>query len=113
MSNQQERAGAGAEAVDRVAVAAREIPDVAGPEIDDLALAGRIDGGDAAIAAEHIGPFCGIGMPVQLAQSARLERHVDAGELFRHREAGDIGFLGSAAVENFGLLDTQRIAERG
>ena len=43
-------------------------------EIDDLALAERIDGGDPAIALEHIGPFGGIGVPVQLAQGAGLQR---------------------------------------
>jgi len=86
-----------------VAVAAREIPDIAGPEIDDFPLTGRVDGGDAAIALEYIGPFRGVGMPVQLAQRARLERHVDAGQFLRYRKAGDIGFLGGAAVELLGL----------
>ena len=88
--------------LDRVAVAAREIPDIAGAEIDDLALAGGIDGGDAAIALDHIGPFGGVGVPMQLAQRARLERHVDAGELLGDRKLGDVRLLGGAAVE--GLL---------
>ena len=99
--------------LDRVAVAAREVPDVAGSKIDDLALAGRIDGGDPAIALEHIGPFGGVGVPMQFAESARLERHVNAGELLRDGKAGDVRFLGGAAVELLGLLRAERIAERG
>jgi hypothetical protein len=93
-------------------MAAREVPDIARAEVDDLALAQRIDGGDSAIALEHIGPF-GIGVPVQLAQGARLERHVNAGELLRYREAGDIRLLGGAPVELLGLLGAKRKAERG
>ncbi len=113
VEHEEEGAGAGAEALDRMAVAAREVPDIARAEVDDLALADRIDGGDPAIALEHIGPFGGIGVPVQLAQGARLERHVDPGELLRHREAGDVRLLGGAAVELLGLLRAKRKAERG
>ena len=113
VEHEEEGAGAGADALDRMAMAAREVPDVARAEIDDLALAVRIDGGDAAIALDHIGPFGGIGVPVQLAQSAGLERHVDPGELLGDREAGDVRLLGGAAVELLGLLRAKRIAERG
>ncbi len=83
-------------------VAARKIPDVAGTEIDDLALALRIDGGDADAAVDHIGPFGGVGVPVQLAHSPGLERHVDAGELVGDRELGDRRLLRRAAVEGLG-----------
>ena len=89
-------------------MAAREVPDVTWAEIDDLALAEWIDGGDAAIALEHIGPFGGTGVPVELAQRAGLERHVNPGELVGHSKAGDVRFLGGAAVKLLGSTRTTR-----
>jgi hypothetical protein len=62
-------------------VTSREVPDVAGAEIGDLPLTGGIDRGDATIALEHVSPFGGVGVPVQLAQRTWLERHIDAGQL--------------------------------
>ena len=50
---------------------------------------------------------------MELAQRAGLERHVNPGELVGHRKAGDVRFLGGAAVELLGLLRAKRIAERG
>ena len=47
---------------------------------------------------DHIGPFGGVGVPVQLAQAAGLERHIDPGKLVGDRELGDRRFLGGAAV---------------
>ena len=94
-----------------MAMAAREIPDVARTEIDDLALVLRVDGGDAAAPLDHIGPFGGVGVPMQLAQGPGLERHVDAGELLRDRELDDGRLLGGAAVELLRLLRPERVAE--
>src|SRR5215468_6002824 len=56
VEHQHEQAVLGADALDRVAEPAREIPDVAGMKVDDLRLALRVDGGDAALALDHIGP---------------------------------------------------------
>src|SRR5262245_45112965 len=95
-----------------MAVTSWEIPDISGSEVDDLPLSHRVDGGDTAIAFEHIGPFGGVGVPMQLAKGARLERHVDAGELFRNRKAGDVRFLGGATVELLRLLRAERITKR-
>ena len=67
VEHQHEQAVLGADALDRVAEPAREIPDVAGIEVDDLRLALRVDGGDAALALDHIGPLCRVGVPVQFA----------------------------------------------
>src|SRR4029453_7454218 len=86
---------------------------VARPEIDDLALVLGIDRGDAAAAFDHIGPLGGFRVPVQLAQSARLECHVHAGELLRDRKLDDGCFLRGAAIEGLGRLAPERKAERG
>ena len=71
VEHQHEQAVLGADALDRVTEAAREVPYVAGGEVGDLRLAFRVDGGDPALALDHIGPFRRIGVPVQLAQPAR------------------------------------------
>lgn len=94
-----------------MAVAAREIPDVARTEIHDLATVLGVDGGDAAASVDDIGPFGGVGVPMQLAQRPGLERHVDAGELLRHWELDDGRLLGGAAVELLRLLRPERVAE--
>jgi hypothetical protein len=113
VEHEEEDAGAGPKPLDRVAMSAREIPDVAGAEIHRLPLTGGIDGGDTAIALDDVAYSGGIGVPVKLAQRAGLEHHVNAGQLFRDREAGDTRFLGGAAVELLGLLRPEGVAERG
>jgi hypothetical protein len=95
-----------------MAVAAREVPHIAGSEIDDLGLVLCVYRGEARMALDHIGPLCRVGMPVQLAHRARLQRHVDAGERFGDGKLAGIGFLRGAAVELFGGNIAQRIAER-
>jgi hypothetical protein len=94
-----------------MALPAREVPHVARTELDDLALILRVDGGDAAASFDHIGPFGGVGVPMQLAQAARLERHVDAGELLRHGELRDGRLFRRAAVESLGRQAPEREAE--
>ncbi len=84
-----------------MAVTAREVPDIARTEIDDLRQPERVDGGDAAAPIDDIGPFGGIGVPVQLAQGAGLKRHVNAGELVGDREALHVRLLRRAAIEGF------------
>ena len=44
-----------------------------------------VDGGDARAAGEHVGPL-GLLVPVHLADAARLEAHVDPGELGGDRQ---------------------------
>ena len=46
-----------------------------GPKSTISERSSRIDGGDAAAAVDDIGPFGGIGVPVQLAEAAGVERH--------------------------------------
>ncbi len=75
-----------------MAVAFREIPDVAGPEIRHFAFAFGIENGDARMALQHKRPFGGDGMPVQFAHAARFQRHVDAGHALGDRELLDGGF---------------------
>ncbi len=111
VEHQHEHARPGADPLDGMAVAAREVPDVARTEIDDLALVLRVDGGDAAAPFDHIGPFGSVGVPVQLAQSPGLECHVDAGELLRHRELDHCRLLRRAAVEGVGRQAAEREAE--
>ena len=112
VEHQHEQAVLGADALDRVTEAAREIPYIAGGEVSDLRLAFRVDGGDPALSLDHIGPFRGIGVPVQLAQPAGNERHQHAGELFRHRKFRNRRFFRPAAVPGLGRDRTELEAER-
>ncbi|ODS01198.1 hypothetical protein AUC68_12600 [Methyloceanibacter methanicus] len=112
VEHQDERAAVG-KPLNGMAVSAREVPDVAGSEIGDLGLVLRVDRGDACVAVDHVGPFGGIGVPVQLAHGARLQGHVDPGQSFGDRELADIGFLRRSAVELLGGGRAERVAERG
>jgi hypothetical protein len=99
---EHEQAVLGADALDRVAEPAREVPHIASSEVGDLRLTLRVDGGDAALALDHVGPFRCIGVPVQLAQPARIERHQHTGELLGDREFRDRRFFRPAAVPGLG-----------
>ncbi len=105
VEDQQEMARAGSQALQNVAVAAREIPGIADAEIGDVGLAfGRDDGG-AAAAFDHVGPLGGERMPVQLADGAGVEAHGDAGDALGNGEFLGGGFLGGAAgADPVGLL---------
>jgi hypothetical protein len=111
VEHQHEGARAAPEPLDRMAVPAREEPHFARPEIDDLALVLRVDGGDPAAPFDHIGPFGGVRVPMQLAQAAWLERHVDAGELLRHGELCDGRLRSRAAIESLGRQASKRETE--
>jgi len=95
-----------------VAEPAREIPDVAGIEVDDLRLALRVDGGNAALALDDIGPLRRIGVPVQFAQAPGDERHQHAGDRLRHREVHHRRLFRPAAVPRFGRDRAEPEAER-
>jgi hypothetical protein len=68
---QHEQAILRADALDGMAEATWKVPDIARTEIGDLGAALRIDGGDAAMAFDHIGPFRRICVPMQFTQRTR------------------------------------------
>ena len=96
-----------------MAEAAREIPDVAGVEVDHLRLALRVDGGDAALALDDVGPFRCVGVPVQLTQAAGDERHQHPGERLRDGKFRDRRLLRPAAIPSLGRNRTKLESERG
>ena len=84
------------ERLDGVREAAREIPEVALLDVGDEAAPVVVDAGDAGVANEHQRPFVRL-VPVQLADGARIEPHIDAGHLGRDRELADGGLPGPSA----------------
>ena len=60
------------QALQRVAVAFGEIPDIARPKVLLFGLAVGGDDGGADVAGDHVGPFRGDRMPMQFANAARL-----------------------------------------
>lgn len=75
-----------------------EIPEPTFRHIGDLHPALRAGEGDAGAALDHVGPFRGEGMPVQLPDGTGLEGHVHPGEPLAHREVVGAHLLGGAAV---------------
>lgn len=65
----------GPEGLDRVGVAARKVPGVAGREVDDLHLPGGIDHRRLAVAGDDVAPLGG-GVPVHLAHPTRIQEDV-------------------------------------
>jgi hypothetical protein len=70
------------ESLDGVRNAGREVPQVALADVGDEVATLLVDGRQARAAGEHERPL-GLLVPVQLADSARLQAHVHAGELGR------------------------------
>jgi hypothetical protein len=105
-------AGLVAQALDRMAVAARKIPDVARIEIVGLRVALRIGHGGAAAPFDDKGPFGRGGVPVQLAHYARLEPHRDAGDSLRDRQLQDGRLFAEAAIHHLARRFFQREFER-
>ncbi|MNE27432.1 hypothetical protein D3C80_1208430 [compost metagenome] len=83
--------------LDRVPVTFGKIPNVPCAEVRHFTLALRVDDGDAGMAFQHKRPFGGNGVPVQLADTARLQRHIYPGNAFRNRELFDGGLSGPPA----------------
>ena len=98
IETEQEMTGLVSEALQHVAVALWKIPNVANGEV--VGRRGAVGGNDrgAHAAFEHVSPFGGDGMPVQLAETAGIEAHRDAGDALRKRELFDRGFHGCAAL---------------
>ena len=97
-----------ADALQRMRHARREIPQAALGHVLDVRAALAVDRRDAHRAAADIGPFRRL-VPVQLADAAAGEPHVDAGNLFRDREVRLRHLARPAAVLNA----ARRIVERG
>src|SRR6202043_365733 len=66
-----------ADTLQRMRIAGRENPQLALVDIGHISLPHRVEDGDAACAACHIGPF-GKLVPVQFAYAAPRQPHVDA-----------------------------------
>src|SRR5690348_4737516 len=82
-----------------------EVPDVAWSKVFDFVLSLGVDDGYAAVSFDDVGPLRCVCMPVQLAQSARLEIHIDTGEALRDRKVDRCRLIrATALVSLHGLL---------
>ena len=111
VEDQDEVAGLVAEALQHVAVAAREVPDVAGLEVVGLGEAAWVDDGGADAALENERPLGGGGVPVQLAHRAGLEPHRDAGDPLGDRQLLDRRLLAVAVADDLAFRLLQRELE--
>ena len=109
VENEEEMAGLVAERFDDVAVATREIPEVAGTEIVGLRMAGRIDHRGADQSFGDKPPLRRRGVPMQFAHHAGLQPHGNAGDAFRNRQLRDGRLLAIAAAVDatFGFLQLE------
>ena len=108
VEGEDELAAVGAEALQRVRPAGREIPEITLFDVIDAGTALCVDGGDAAFPARHDRPLGGL-VPVQLADAAGRQVHVDAGDLLGNREV-----LGRQLARPSSILDPfGRDVERG
>ena len=108
VEGQHELGPVGPEALQRVRQAGREVPEIASTDVGDRGAAQRVQDRDPAMAVGHDRPL-GLLVPVQLADAAGGEPHVDAGDLGRDREVG-LGHLPAPAA----VLDAPRgEVERG
>jgi len=81
----QEEFAAVVEALDRMRNYSREIPQIAGADIVDEGASLFVDGRNARMPGEHVGPF-GLLVPMHLADAAGIESHIHAGELGCNRQ---------------------------
>src|SRR5262249_37368042 len=101
-----------AEALNRMAVAAREVPDVAGIEIVGLSVPLRVDDGSAAAPLDDEGPLGGRCVPVQLANAAWFEAHRHAGDALGDGQLLDRRLARRVAANNLPVRLFQGEAER-
>jgi hypothetical protein len=67
------------EALQRMRITGRKIPDIALLDVGNIGAAQRIDHGHPAVAVSHVRPL-GRLMPMQLADAAGRQSHIDAGD---------------------------------
>jgi hypothetical protein len=97
VKDEQEFGAVLAQALQRVGDAAGEVPQVALLEVAKVGASLVVEGGDADLAVEDVGPL-GLLVPVQLANDARVEAHVDRGQLAASAELTDRRLAGPAAL---------------
>ena len=73
------------EGLNRVAKAFREIPEIAGAEIDDFGLALGVDHRHLAMSFDDVRPFGGI-VPMHFAGAARVEKQMRTGNMGGNRK---------------------------
>src|SRR6267143_1220961 len=78
IENQEELASVWTQALDRMRIAGREIPQIALAHIVDKDRPIRIQYRDASVSIEHNGPLIGC-MPMQRAKAASRQAHIEAG----------------------------------
>src|SRR5580704_12114536 len=101
IEDEEEFAAVGTEALDRMGNAAGEIPEIADADVVDKVTALRVDRRDAGRSGEHVGPFRLL-MPMKLADAARIQPHVHAGDCFRNAQLsrGDLTCPSAARLPN-------------
>ena len=97
-----------AQALQHVAVAAREVPDVAGIEIVGLGKTAWINDGGADAALKNERPFGRGGVPVQFAHRAGLKPHRDAGDPLGDRQLRNRRLLAVTVADDLAVRLLQR-----
>jgi hypothetical protein len=85
VEDKEELATVGAQSLNGMWNARREVPEISDAEVVDEGTPLLVDGGDARVPVEHVGPL-GLLVPVHLARAAGVEAHVDAGHVLGDRE---------------------------
>src|SRR5689334_14729420 len=108
VERQDEVARLVADALNRMAVALGEVPQVARLEVVDLACARRLEHHGLAPPVDDVGPFGGDGVPMQLARRARVEEHMDARDPLAHGELMDRRLLRPTAGGDLWIVAVER-----
>jgi hypothetical protein len=88
---QQEFAAVGRQALNRMRNTGRKEPQITGLDVIDEIMAVLIDGSDASLAGDHERPLRLL-VPMQLANTAGSEPHVDPRDLLGDRHFADGDF---------------------
>ena len=110
VEDEEELAAVVAGALDGVRGAGGEEPKVAGGDVVDEGGAVGQEERDACVAGEHEGPLVGE-VPVELAESAAGEAHVDAGDFFREGELALGDLVGPAAALDAAVGEVEGVPE--
>src|SRR5262249_6205596 len=76
---------------DVVAEVALDVTDVAGIEVEGRDMRARVEDAQAALALDPVLPFIGVGMPMQLAQAARMDEDEAGRDGLGDVEVGAVG----------------------